>query len=736
MSEVTATLQVTSFHPGELGGGALLGRELNQPSSGILRALVAAHVLPREPLKGEVWRVSGPTEPRSVFDYSNGREVKADHIIAKSAMPVELRGKAITHWIATHPDINGVGIGYAERLWDAYGQGLYDILRQRDLAPLARVLDFTKAAAIVDAFGLLQDEISALEELDSIGLDGRTAKAAIALYGSDAGRRFRDNPYMLAILEPWRKVDASARSSGVTPDDERRLQAAVEAALSYAWRRGGHTAVHRPDLIFTVGQLLGRSGEHLAAQAVDEALGRGDLTQVKDGLYQGRAAWHIEREIEVSIAQRRRRQRQPLDRAIVEVVIADIEREDSIRFEREQRQAVHLALSNSISAVAGGAGTGKTTIVKAIMRAALRMQRGDYIQIALSGRAAKRLSEATGRPALTIYRFLKDVQYGRITAERGLLVIDEFSMVSTPDFWMILTSTPITMDILLVGDPGQLPPIAAGNPANAVFSPNSIPQVKLSVPHRQSTGSPIPAVANNIRHGVQQDFREFDFQRPHAPGVHLLPCSDADVREQTLSVFEALAGCPPTAKNKQAVSRIHAADVQILTMTKALAVELGKKIEQRWMASQPLVHNWGFHVGSKLLWVKNTYDHQCDLYPKAVDIMNGALGVIQDTTQKGAEVRFDDDAVTEIRLGHLDRVLHGWAITVHKAQGSAFRHVIIPVTRTRLLDRAMLYTAVTRARTSATLIGDPETIANAIRSPPRVRQRRQALDLAPKDRES
>src|SRR5690606_35688768 len=122
----------------------------------------------------------------------------------------------------------------------------------------------------------------------------------------------------------------------------------------------------------------------------------------------------------------------------------------------EQREAVHMALSSRFSLIAGSAGTGKSTIVKAIMRAARRSNRGAYFQVALSGRAAKRLSEATGTQALTIYRYLKDVEHGRLKLERGLLVIGECSMVSTPDLWQILSATPLEVDVILVGDPGQL----------------------------------------------------------------------------------------------------------------------------------------------------------------------------------------------------------------------------------------------------------------------------------------
>ncbi len=169
-----------------------------------------------------------------------------DHVVAAWAGPIAPKGDAIRRWIARHPDIKGVGDGYAERLWDAHGSRLYDILRQRDVGALATVLDLPKACAIVEAFGLLLGEITALEDLDGLGLDGRTAHAAVRLFGTDAGRLFREDPYRLTLLEPWSKVDLAALASGLEPSDPRRLVAAVDVAAARAFRTtenhlGGHT---------------------------------------------------------------------------------------------------------------------------------------------------------------------------------------------------------------------------------------------------------------------------------------------------------------------------------------------------------------------------------------------------------------------------------------------------------------------------------------------------------------
>lgn len=233
------------------------------------------------------------------------------------------------------------------------------------------------------------------------------------------------------------------------------------------------------------------------------------------------------------------------------------------------------------------------------------------------------------------------------------------------------------------------------------------------------------------------DLPAFDPATPDRPGVFLWPCADDAVSGRVLEAFEALAGAPSSQASRTAATRLHQADVQVLTMTRrgqTGAVDLGDAIERRWMAAQPSIHDWGFRIGSKLLWTRNSYDHPTGRLlasgeEETVDIMNGALGAILRATASGAEVRFDDGTISAMRRGDLGNVLRGWAITVHKAQGSAFNTVLVPVTRCRLLDRAMVYTAVTRARRTAVLFGDPARIASAVAEPPRAWRRLQALDI-------
>lgn len=183
--------------------------------------------------------------------------------------------------------------------------------------------------------------------------------------------------------------------------------------------------------------------------------------------------------------------------------------------------------------------------------------------------------------------------------------------------------------------------------------------------------------------------------------------------------------------------RVHAARVQVLGMTlrgPAGVMALADGIEKRWVGAQEPIRDWGLAETSRILWTRNSYDHRTgavdeDGMPAVVDIMNGGLGIAQHATPVGAMVLFDDDlgTRTEIRADDLQQVPRGWAITVHKAQGSACERVIIPVVPSRLLDRQMLYTAITRARRTVVLVGTPALVSSSVIERSNANRRRQCL---------
>ncbi|WEK44299.1 MAG: AAA family ATPase [Candidatus Sphingomonas colombiensis] len=653
-------------------------------------------------------------------------------------MPLIPEGQAIIRWIAANKAIPGVGAATATRLWQTYGPKLYDHLREGDVGAIAEIAGPFAAHVIAQEFRLLRNEVDVLQHFDRYGFDARTSIAASRLWGAGAIAKLDANPYVMALLQPWKIVDERALRLGVANDDPRRLIAAAGDVVARRYRgfermSGGHTAGTRNDFIRGLRSLLGRQSETLAELAFDLALTAGELVQCGE-LYQGRGPALMERAIEKAIVDRTG------DSLISQTAIASAitETEAHLGFALDPTQvaAINLAVGRRFCVVDGPAGTGKSTVTRAIMVATQKVGRA-YYQIALSGRAAKRLVEATSHEAMTVHRFLKALTNGALKLSAATLLIDEASMISTPNLWQIITWVPADTNIILVGDPGQLPPIGAGNPLRALVASDGVARATLDQIHRQKGESPIPTVAQFVRKGGMPLLPAFDPRDPDRAGVYIVACPSADVPRKVLDTFEAFVGEPVDVPDRDAMRRLHGARTQILGMTihgPAGVRAISDAVERRWLHGQPQIPMWGFAEGSKILWTKNSYNHDTGLLgadgtARTVDIMNGSLGVVQRQTSEGARTLFDDDEVgaVDIRISNLQRVLRGWAITVHKAQGSAFERVIVPIVPSRLLDRLMLYTAITRARRTVVLVGDPEVLFSAAEARGRAATRLQCL---------
>jgi exodeoxyribonuclease V alpha subunit len=738
---VTLEIEVTSFHRSPLGGGIMIGRDQRpEPAQGLIRVVMNSQMSVREPVSGEAWRVSGRERVHQDFGMQ---------IHASVALPLIPTGRAIVRYLATSKKFTGVGWKTANRLWDQMGESLYTVIRQRDYAALTPVVGMECAVMIVQEFGLLADEVDVFQWLDRYGVSARTAAAVASIWGRGAIEKISADPYTLVLLEPWRAVDERALRLGLQPDDPRRLLAGVEEAFARRYQRG-HTAAHRGDIETQLRPILGIRTVRQASDAVDRALEAGQIIQCQNGLLQSRSAWFMEREVERAFRERLSRESIAPPPAEIAAAIAEMEARDGYHLTLGQREAVYMAVSSSLSCICGGAGTGKTTVVKAILDASERCskalradQRKDwqYPQVALAGRAVKRIAEATGREAMTVARFLRQLEIGR-KFHYGLLIFDESSMLDLPSVYRIISMVPATVDILFIGDPAQLPPIGPGLLFQKMVGCDLIPRVSLDVIHRQADVTGIPRIARDIREGHLPQLPRFNPIEPLAPGVYLAASQIGDEGRTALGVYQAMAGSPPPPLQ---IQRLHDLDIQILCPTKegpSGIKQLNGAIENHYMARQPKIQdNWGLSIGSKILWLKNNYKKGPLLDQGGNPIkdrddniiyhgfMNGALGIVRRQTDNGCFIELDDGAADEVRAFELEHLSLGWAISVHKAQGSAFRRVIVPLTSSRVLDRALIYTAVTRAIDTVVLVGDMALIKSVIAAAPKVSGRVDGLQL-------
>jgi len=747
---VTTKVVVTSFHPGPQGGGVLIGTDERGVSR---RAAVPSAVLPRRPVKGELWRVIG-TEAFSL-------EHSSPYTDASIALPMPLEGDAVVRYLADNPNFPGVGYKTALKLRNALGlDGLYEALAKKSHAVLAAAVGPQLAAVIVSAIDLLNEEIITLRELEREGVDGATAGLAFSIWGVSAPKYLAAQPYGLRLLLRWSSVDERALRMGVLPDDDRRLFALVEEAFARLLKRG-HTGATQAQVCSTFQQLAKVGTPIQTVTTIQRAIDSARCVKHPSGLLQSRGVSWMEREVERVLIEHIEAPQSSAAPRIASAAIADTEADLGRTMTARQREAVQMVLDHRVCALAGGAGTGKTTALHAISRARLAATCADgdgtaaddqIVQAAVAGRAARRIAQATGLPAVTIARLIRDLETNRRDLAGSLLVIDESSMLDLPMAYQLLTRLPPDCDLLFVGDPAQLPPIGPGQVFSSVLAGNRIPRVELDLPQRQRSGSVIPAVALAIREGRLPDLPTFDPSSPDREGVYILPTPRAHdaIAKATLEGFAAMAGPVPERGKFQSLID---GDVQVLCATKngmAGAKALNREIEDRYMSRQVRAAGWGLSVGSKVLWLKNDYDKaplrtadgtiKVDARsgrPEALGLMNGCLGVVRrhsdgrdsDTGAPGSWIEFEDGAKDWIYERDLQNLTHGWAVTVHKAQGSAFQRVFVPIASSRLVDRALIYTAVTRAVRTCVLVGDPAFISAAVKAPSRAQLRQTCLSL-------
>ncbi|WP_018240390.1 AAA family ATPase [Ensifer sp. BR816] len=728
-------LSITSVHASRFGDHVIIGRDETEQ---LRRALVLSKRSPRDPAVGETWRVTGSIQLHPEY---------GPQLHAEVALPLVTKGRAIIRHLASDKRFVGIGWATAERVWERFGETIYDIIRDRDLKALAEVVGADRAIAIVDGFGMLAEEVEIFRWLDRYGVSPRVAGAAARVWGLGAIERIKADPFTMTLLEPWKDVDARALRLGVALDDPRRLTAAVEEALAIRFR-AGNMASPSPVLKPLVKRLLAPwPGDPVAA--IDLALATGRVVSPSPDLLQSRACRFMEEEVARQIGERIGREVPGFDGKLVVEVMAKVEAEIGYTLTDAQREAVFMATTCGVCVISGGAGTGKTTVVRAILAALEAIREGlpgsqrhnvEHLQVALAGRAVRKISEATGRPACTLSRLMHDIEDAGRKIRGGTVIFDEASMLDTPSIYRVLAQLPPEVNLIFIGDPGQLPPIGPGLPFHTMVRTQGIPSVTLEIVHRQDDATGIPAVASAVRHGKPVNLRRFDPNVARSPGVYLFPASKEEIATKALAAFRAMCG-PAPANGK--TSALHELDVQMLTQVKngpAGSKDLNRAIEAEYMARQPKIEDWGLSVGSRIMWLRNDYSKaprldaagnpQADTAtgePICSGFMNGSLGVLKKPHPKGAWVRFDDGAEDAITAADLEKLTHGWAISVHKAQGSAFRRVIIPFVRSRLLDRTMLYTAITRGIETVVLVGDIDLINEIVTSAPRSLSRETAL---------
>lgn len=645
-----------------------------------------ARDLPRPPAIGETWYIHGKREAHPC----HGPQIRVE-----SMSVMRPRGKLLAKLLAGQR-FPGVGEATANKLWDAFGDTLIDVLNAGDAQPLLAVLsNDARSRAQVDTIMLEWPTVDAephiFEGFERLGVPARIASRLMMIYGTDALDVLHNDPYRLLAFSSWAVVDTIALKIGIKANDPIRLAAACEAALHNRLAHGD-TLMSDSDLRQAAQKLL---VDHNGSDPV-EAASRLNAIRKRPNGWQAAGPALMEQAIaERIVDELASRSRKP---TLLPLPTPGI---DGVALNKEQSDAVTMALSCPISLLIGGAGTGKTTVLKAIHRAA--SSAGIPIEMmALSGRAALRMREATGAMARTIAGWLIGVAAGHVDLSgQPLIIIDEASMVDLGSLYRVMRAAPPGCRFLLVGDDGQLPPVGFGLTFHEMVAVDAIPRTVLTEVMRQAAETGIPAIAASIRDGHLPDLPAYS--QEIETGVSIAACSDAEVVSTAAAIRRSIPGAQIVGSIK-GDGKAHDGGTIAINAILHDAWASAKNLDpSTWLKGEPVI------------WTVNDYD---------LDLWNGSLGKVIGTSTEGLRIRFDEGDRTiadDLLAEHLEPA---WAITTHKAQGSQFETVIIPITQSRILDRALIYTAITRAKARVILVGSLAVIRAAVSKSPHASRRK------------
>lgn len=620
--------------------------------------------------------------------------------------------------------IKGIGPKTAARIVEKFGDETLRIM-EREPGRLAEIpgISREKAKAIGEEFMLRVGMRQVMEFFALHHLPAELAVKCYKLYGDSTVELLYDDPYLLmdqGLEAPFGAVDRFAIELGVAGDDPRRVEAGILFEL-YHNLSAGHSFLPEEKLIAATAQLLS-VGEEAVGQGAARLLEADRLVRCAMA---GITVIYLPELYEAETYCTRRLlefagKTFPAP-ANLNKRIRSLAKQSGIEYSEEQEQAIRAAATSGILLITGGPGTGKTTILNGILELLGRMQLRCLLA-APTGRAAKRLTEVTGEDASTIHRLLEtdiDPATGMMFFTRNednplkadAVIIDEMSMVDVQLLHSLLQAIPQGKRLILVGDPDQLPPVGPGFPFNDMLRSQVLPTVRLTEIFRQAQQSLIVMNAHRVNQGQMPDLKRVD--------------SDFFfMRRQNEESLASLIRDLCTTRLPQKMG-IPADQIQVLSPTRkggVGTVNLNRILQEALNPAVPgkKERNFGefiFREGDRVMQIRNNYDivwKKCDGSAVGTGIFNGDVGTIL-KIDPGAEtmtIRFDDREA-DYDFTQLMELEPAYAMTVHKSQGSEYRAVILTAWNGSpyLLNRSILYTAITRARELLIIVGREETVA-------------------------
>ena len=630
--------------------------------------------------------------------------------------------------------IKGIGAAMAARIVRRFKGDTFRIIEEEP-ERLAEVKGISekKAMEISAKMEEKKDLRQAMLFLPQYGISVTLAVKIYQQYGNRTYQVVEENPYRLAddISGIGFKIaDEIASRIGIHTDSDYRIRSGLLYVLLQATGEG-HTCLPKEDLLHRASALLGVEEEQMETQLMNLCMDRKLVMKEQNGKVMVWYGQYYYMELNVAKMLHDLNLECEMEESQIVKKLSKVEKQASITLDEMQRKAVVEAVKNGVLVITGGPGTGKTTTINAIIRY-FETEDMEILLAAPTGRAAKRMTEATGWEAVTIHRLLElsgVPSDDRSTAsferneenplEADVIIIDEMSMVDIFLMNALLKAVSVGTRLILVGDINQLPSVGPGCVLKDIIRAGSCPVVQLTRIFRQASQSDIIVNAHKINRGehvtLDNKSRDFFFLQRQDPNV-ILRVVLALVQEKMPRYVDAR----PT-------------DIQVLTPMRkgSLGVENLNEMLQRYLnppspeKNEKETARGRFREGDKVMQIKNNYQIEWEArnrYGIAIDkgtgIFNGDMGIVQqiDLLAETMEVLFDDYRTVTYSFQMLEELELAYAVTIHKSQGSEYPAVVIPLlTGPRMLmNRNLLYTAVTRARSCVTLVGSPETFAQMI----------------------
>ncbi|MGN0497400.1 MAG: ATP-dependent RecD-like DNA helicase [Lachnospiraceae bacterium] len=662
--------------------------------------------------------------------------------------------------------IKGIGEIMAKRIVKKFGENTFRIMEEEPerLAEIKGISE-RKANEIGVCFIEKQAMREAIMFLSEYGISPNLAVKIYDEYGQKMYRVVKENPYQIAEDiggVGFKTADAIAQKAGIGKQSDFRIRAALIYTLNQSTGLG-HMYLPKDLLINWTKQLLEKSNgpdenffvpdDLVEAQLMNLQVERKVIFKELNEeiiVYEGKSYY---RELDTARMLLEIKSTIDMKDNTLEAVICQIENQEGIRLDELQKEAIRQAAKQGVLVITGGPGTGKTTTINAIIKY-FELEGLDLLLAAPTGRAAKRMTEATGYKAQTIHRMLElsggiaeegdlmGIHFERNASnplEADVIIIDEMSMVDMSLMYALMLAIMPGTHLILVGDENQLPSVGPGNVLKDIIKSKCIPVVSLTKIFRQEEGSAIVENAHKINKGlpIQMDNKSKDFF--YMPRKTTKAVSD-EVGELLTKKLPKYVGC-------------NSCEIQVLTPMRNGELGVGKLNEELQKVLNPpssrkkekeLNSGVIFREGDKVMQIRNNYKLEWCVYSQkgrfkveeGVGVFNGDMGIVKEIDDYNEEVviLFDDDREVRYPYNLLDELELSYAITIHKSQGSEYPAVVLPLFSGPrvLMNRNLLYTAVTRAKQCVVIVGNGYLVETMIQNNGE-QKRYSALDIRLKE---